>query len=140
MTKHLGTSGDDTIIFDLHTSTVTAYGVSDIITDYKSGEDTIQISGEITNTSYSGKNVIFTIGNGSLTVKNAKGKDISVTIGEQTQTFSFLYDNNFMTDEFQIEDISDVSDKNYSVGQLEFEEENKFSTDTLVSSSDFAKE
>ncbi|MBQ7199700.1 MAG: hypothetical protein IJS29_10605 [Selenomonadaceae bacterium] len=120
-----GGSGKDIFVYE---------SGNDVITDYKSSEDTIQISEEITNTSYSGKNVIFTIGNGSLTVKNAKGKDISVKTGEQIQTFSFLYDNNFMTDEFQLDDISAISDTNYSVGQMEFEEENKFSTDTLVSS------
>lgn len=51
----------------------------DIITDYASGYDKIKIaSGSIENVTMSGKNVTFTIGNGSIEVQNVKGKAITV--------------------------------------------------------------
>ena len=51
----------------------------DIITDYAAGYDKIKIaSGSIDNVTMNGKNVTFTIGNGSIEVKNVKGKSITV--------------------------------------------------------------
>ena len=51
----------------------------DIITDYAAGYDKIKIaSGSIDNVTINGKNVTFTIGNGSIEVKNVKGKAITV--------------------------------------------------------------
>ena len=50
----------------------------DIITDYTAGEDKIKItSGKISKATVSGKNVIFTVGSGTITVKNGKGKKIT---------------------------------------------------------------
>ena len=52
---------------------------NDVIADFTVGQDKIQIaSGKISKTSLSGSDVLFTIGKGSLTVKNAKGKTISL--------------------------------------------------------------
>lgn len=51
----------------------------DIITDYTAGQDKIKItSGKISKSKVSGKNVVFTIGSGSITVKNGKDKNITV--------------------------------------------------------------
>ena len=52
---------------------------NDVIADFTVGQDKIQIAGgKISKTSLSGSDVLFTIGKGSLTVKNAKGKTISL--------------------------------------------------------------
>ena len=92
---------------------------NDIITDY-TASDKIQVDGTISNTSYSGNDVIFTIGSGTLTVKNAKGTNISVTDSSGTQTYSrtldILYDNNFMTDDAVLDDITEAK---YSVTDIQ---------------------
>ena len=81
-------------------------GGNDIITDYKAGEDKIKIDGTISNTSYKGKDVIFEIGGGTLTVKNAKDKEITFT-DSNAKTLDLLYDNNFAVDDFGIDDITE---------------------------------
>lgn len=71
----------------------------DIITDY-SAEDKIKITGNFT-ASYSGNNVIFKVGKGSLTVKNGKNTDITVN-GEiysaDSANLSELVADNFVGD------------------------------------------
>ena len=66
---------------------------------------------------------MFKIGSGSLTVNNAKGKNITVINNNQSQiyskTFDLFYDNNFVTDEFGIDEITEVTETNYSVGEIE---------------------
>lgn len=119
-----GGSGNDTLTGGAGNDVFIYEGGNDVITDYTAGQDKIKISsGKISKTSYKNKDVIFTISNGSLTVKNGKGKNISVidsTNKSQTysKTFDLLYDNNFVTDELQIDDVSQVSESNYSVGQF----------------------
>ncbi|MBE8951543.1 MAG: hypothetical protein SR1Q7_00155 [Quinella sp. 1Q7] len=49
----------------------------DVITDYAVG-DKIKFGGAITSTKLSGNNVVFTIGKGTLTVTNAKGKKLTL--------------------------------------------------------------
>lgn len=121
-----GGSGNDTLTGGTGNDVFVYESGNDIITDYTAGQDKIKISnGKISKTSYSGKNVVFTIGNGSLTVKNAKGKNISVIdSSNKTQSYSrtldLMYDNNFVTEELQIEDVSKVMADNYSVGQIEY--------------------
>ena len=52
---------------------------SDIITDYKAGDDKIKIDGgSIDKITVSGKNVTFKIGKGSVEIQNGKGKEITV--------------------------------------------------------------
>ena len=129
--KLLGGDGNDTLNGGAGNDTLTggtgkdvfAYeGGSDVITDYTAGQDTIKlISGTITRTSYSGNNVIFTVGSDAITVQNGKGKKITIT-DSQNKTTTQIYsqdvsytntrwfdadDNNFITDGIQIEDISD---------------------------------
>ena len=120
-----GGSGNDTLTGGTDKDLFVYEGGNDIITDYKTGDDKIKISsGTISKTTYKNKDVVFTIGSGTLTVKNAKGKDISVTTGSQTQTYSktldLLEDNNFMTEELSLDDTSEVTETNYSVGKFEY--------------------
>ena len=54
-------------------------GGYDVIKDYRAGEDIIKLSDcDITDSSLDGSDVILKIGEGSITVKNAKGKKITV--------------------------------------------------------------
>ena len=92
----------------------------DVITDYTSGQDRIRISGTISETSYSGNDVIFKIGLGSLTVKDGNGKKIHITdsSGTTTRTYSqsnvnaravedLIEDTNFMTDDTSLDSITE---------------------------------
>ncbi len=103
----------------------------DVITDYTAGQDTIIASEEIKNVEYKWQNVIFTMDSGILTVRNAKDKEIIVSNGKDdgekiySRAFEILYDNNFMTDEIGINEISEVADKNYSVGKIEDSTDNE---------------
>ena len=149
--KLQGDAGNDTLNGGLGNNTLTGgagndafiyEGGNDVITDYTAGQDSIKVSDTISKVSYSGKNVIFTIGSGSLTVNNAKGKDISVIdSSNKTQTYSrtleILYDDNFMTDEFEIDEISEVTETNYSVGKFENTKDNAqiCSIDSIASAS-----
>ena len=79
-----GGAGNDTFIY------YTGYG-NETITDYTSGEDTVKLaSGAISKTEIvnSGKDVKFTIGDGSITVANGAGKAISVVDGSGSYTVS----------------------------------------------------
>ncbi|MBR1397179.1 MAG: hypothetical protein IJ563_06565 [Selenomonadaceae bacterium] len=51
---------------------------SDVITDYKAGQDSIMIEDEIDSVTVKGKNVIFNVGDGQLTVKGGKSKKITL--------------------------------------------------------------
>lgn len=51
----------------------------DIINDYKTGEDTIQIEeGKISKATVKGSDVVFTVDKGTLTIKNTKAKKLSM--------------------------------------------------------------
>lgn len=63
----------------------------DVITDYAAGKDTIQISGEIAGTSYSGRDVVFKFDSkNTLTVKNGNGAKITIK-DSQGKTTTALY-------------------------------------------------
>ncbi|MBR1397932.1 MAG: calcium-binding protein, partial [Selenomonadaceae bacterium] len=84
--KIKGGSGADTLVGGAGADTLTGGAGkdvfvyedgNDIITDYKAGQDSIMIEDEIEAVSVKGSNVIFTIGDGSLTVKGGKNKKIT---------------------------------------------------------------
>ena len=102
---------------------------NDTITDYTAGQDKIKIkSGTISSCSFSGKNVIFNIGSGSITVKNGKGKKITIIDANNkttTKTYTnlassadLLDDDNFISSSARIDDISGVTSDNYSVSEI----------------------
>lgn len=116
-----GNAGKDVFCYD--------NGGNDTITDYTAGDDTIRFSVAITKTTVSGSDVIFTTASGNLTVKNGKGKKITVTNSSgstSTQTYSktldLLYDNNFITDETNLDAITE---KKYAVTQIQPQNENE---------------
>jgi Ca2+-binding RTX toxin-like protein len=90
-------AGNDVFIYE---------GGNDVITDYAAGEE-IRISGEISESITSGKDIIYTIGDGSLTVKNAKTKNVNIQKEIRTNTIDLLYDVNFMSEEIGLDDITE---------------------------------
>ena len=106
-----GGAGNDTLTGGNGKDVFIYSGGKDVITDYTAAQDKIQVDGTISNTSYKGDDVIFKIGSGTLTVKDAKGKKISVTDSSGTQTYSrtldILYDNNFMTEDTNLDSITE---------------------------------
>jgi Ca2+-binding RTX toxin-like protein len=132
-----GDSGNDTLTGGAGNDTFYCDSGDDVITDYKAGEDSIIVSEKISKVEYSGQNVILTYGENTITVKNAKGKEISVTDSSgETQIYSntldILSDNNFVTDEFGIDDVVDVTENNYSVGKIENSENNNVLADNSI--------
>ena len=127
-----GGSGNDTLTGGAGNDVFIYEGGKDVITDYTAGKDKIKLSsGKITKTTYSGKDVIFTIGSGTLTVKNSKGKKITVTdSSNKTQTYSktldLIYDNNFVSENFSLDSISE---KKYSVTQIQNAQTETFTQD-----------
>lgn len=103
----------------------------DVITDYTAGQDKIKINkGTISKYAISGDDVVFTIGTGTLTVKNAKTKRISITDANNKTTtknystsksysernYWFIDDNNFNSSE--LDSITKISTNDYSVGEI----------------------
>ncbi len=103
----------------------------DVITDYVSGQDTIKISsGEVSEYATDDDDVIFYVGNGSITVKNAVGKDInfidsegdSVTYNtddidneEESAVYNFV-ENNF--ERWFIDDIEFAGTQNSELNSI----------------------
>lgn len=76
-----GGTGNDTLIGGAGNDVFVHKTENDIITDYTPGEDKIKLAEEnasITAASLSGSDVVLTVGIGSVTVKDGKGKKITV--------------------------------------------------------------
>ena len=91
--KLYGEAGNDTL-WGGTGNDIFVYGSGegkDVIADYAAG-DTIKISnGTITATGYKSNDVVFTVGSGTLTVKNGKGKAITITdAGNKTSTKTYM--------------------------------------------------
>ena len=94
--KLLGGNGNDTLWGGAGNDTLTGSNGADVfvyesgndlITDYRAGYDKIKIaSGSITGSSISGSNVILTTSGGSLTVKNGRGKNLTVIDASGNET------------------------------------------------------
>ena len=131
--KLFGDDGNDTITGGAGNDTLTGgdgkdvfvYGSGDgkdVITDYTAGKDKIKLSsGEITSTSYSGSDVVFSVGSGSITVKNGNGQKITIVDAAgktSTKTYSsvvsgrsalwFADDDNFITSAPALDSILQV--------------------------------
>ena len=72
-----GGADDDTLTGNDGNDTFVYSAGNDIITDYDTG-DKIALSSEISKSKVSGSNVVFTIGGGTLTIKNGKGKTLNM--------------------------------------------------------------
>ncbi|MBR6014265.1 MAG: calcium-binding protein [Selenomonadaceae bacterium] len=141
--KLIGNKGNDTLIGGAGNDTLTGgagkdvfvYSKSsgnDVITDYKAGQDKIKItSGAITKATVKGKDVIFKVGTGTITVKNGKGKSITTINAKgksttkkytSTQTISanvsnlwFAEENNFVTSD----NLSEITKNDLTPSSLE---------------------
>ena len=79
-----GSTGNDVFIY-------TSGEGDDVITDYTSGTDTLQIiGGEIRQASLSGDDVILTIGTGTLTLRDIKGETVTIT-DENDDTYDTVW-------------------------------------------------
>ena len=80
-----GGNGKDIFIFT---------GGHDVITDYSASQDKIQLSDTtITSAAFSGNGVILRTAKGNLTVKNGKGKNITVIDSSGNETSKIYYAN-----------------------------------------------
>ena len=128
-----GGSGDDTIIAGDGDDTLTGGSGKnifvhsegdDIITDYKAGKDIIQLDDtEIESWKVRGRDVIFETDDGSITVKNGKGKRITI-VDEDGDKSSRTYKNNRHSYWFAVEDnefaeLDNIVDTK-AVGEIEF--------------------
>ncbi len=128
-----GGTGNDTVSLGGGADIYVYSSGNDLIQDYAAGQDKIKIeSGTITASSISGSNIVLTVGDyGTLTIKSGKNKNITVidSAGNETTqkyiTESFtssadlFEDDNFISGTARIDDISEVTSENYSVGKLE---------------------
>ena len=86
-----GGDGDDIFVYE-------SGGGKDVITDYEEGVDRVIISGDyVSASSVKGSDVVFKVGKGTLTLKKAKDKEITVTdeLGEHTRVYG---NDMFLTD------------------------------------------
>ena len=123
-----GGSGNDTLTGGAGNDVFIFSAGKDVITDYAAGDKIKISSGKISKTSYSGNNVIFTIGSGSLTVNSGKGKKITIVdssgktttktynSGLSARTLDLLYDNNFITDDTNLDSITE---QKFSVTEIQ---------------------
>ena len=139
-----GGTGDDTLTGGAGADVFVYNGGNDLITDYTADEDTITINGTVSEVSYTAQNAVFTIGDGTLTVKNDKGRDISVTDSAGTQIYSrtqeLLESSNFLTAENNLDAISNVTENNYSIGQMDYSNDNNsFTSNNSIVAASFDK-
>lgn len=73
-----GGNGNDTLTGGKGKDTFSYSAGKDVITDYATGDKIKITSGKITKSTVSGSDVVFTLSNGSLTVKDAKGQKLSM--------------------------------------------------------------
>ena len=102
-----GGDGNDVFIYE---------GGNDLITDYTAGKDKIKMDDEFT-AAVNGQDVIFTTEKGKITVEGGAGVEITTLDSKNkatkqkytsasAQTLDLLYDDNFVTDDFGIDDIT----------------------------------
>ncbi len=157
----LGGKGNDTLYGGEGNDTLTGgagYDVfvyengNDTVTDYVVGQDKIKFEVAITSHTVSNKDVIFKTSQGDLTVKNGKGKKITVVDSNgnsTTQAYTsssssyanvydediWFMDDNFVSDENRIDSISEVTADNYSVGKIDTLDYNSLDYLQIASSS-----
>ena len=119
-----GGAGNDTLTGGNGADIFVYESGNDLIADYRAGYDKIRLSsGTISRSSISGANVVFTIGSGTLTVRGARGRNITVIDAsgrETTQKYSnrgssaLWIDDNFIGGNT----LDKISAEKYSVEQL----------------------
>ena len=115
-----GGAGNDVFVYE---------SGKDVITDYVSGDKIKISSGSISSYSFSGDNIIFKIGTGSITVNDGNGKSITIVDANNnttTQKYSnmassadLFEDDNFISGTARLEDISEITADKYSVTEIQ---------------------
>ena len=106
-----------------------------VITDYTAGSDKIYLQGtSITKTEVSGKNVVFTTGAGTITVKNGKGKKI--TVNDETKKYTASSLGLFAEDNFVTTNNLDAIVAEKSVGEFENYNSEKLTQENLITYTD----
>ncbi len=116
------------------------------ITDYKAGEDKLNIlSASITSYSFSNKDLTLKLSTGSTaTIKGGKGQKLTfidsnskTTTKTYSKTLDLMYDDKFVTDEFELDDITE---EKFDVTEIQTtENENIDGADSIVAASTFDK-
>ena len=127
-----GGSGNDTLTGGGGKDVFVYEGGNDIITDYTTGDKIKLSSGKISKKTYKGKDIIFKTGNGTLTVKNGKGKKISVTdsnnkIKTYSKTADLFDDDNFISDDTSLDSITE---QKISVTQIQTQNHNNLAQES----------
>ena len=118
-----GGNGNDVFVYE---------GGKDVITDYTAGKDKIKISSKITKTYSSGNDFIFKIGSGLITVKDGKGKKITVLDANNKsttykKTVELFDDDNFVTDAVSLDSITE---QKFTVQNIQTENYNSLAQDS----------
>ena len=128
-----GGAGNDLFLDD--------YGGNDVITDYTAGQDTIKFSHAITSTIYKNSDVIFGTSVGSFTVKDGKGKNITITDssgktttklytnGVTARTLDLLEDTNFISNDTSLDSITE---KKFAVTNIQSEDTFALAQDSSI--------
>ena len=116
--------GDDTLTGGKGNDIFVHSEGDDIITDYKAGQDKIQLDDtEIKSWRVRGRDVIFSTEDGSITVKNGKGKNISIVDEDGNESARTYKDNRhsywFATEDDNFAELDNIIDTK-SVGDIEF--------------------
>ena len=109
----IGGSGNDTLTGGAGNDVFVYSAGNDVIADYKSGDSIYFDGASIQSWKASGKNIIFTTDSGTLTVKNGKGKNISVTTNQKYENIAELFEEN------DFADIDSIVDNKFAVAEFE---------------------
>ncbi|MBQ7705218.1 MAG: hypothetical protein IJT73_07325, partial [Selenomonadaceae bacterium] len=134
-----GGAGNDTLTGGNGNDTFIASSGNDLITDYTAGKDKIKISSEFT-WNISGNDVVFSTADGSLTVKDGAGKEITtldsknkstkqIYSAASARTFDLFYDNNFLADE---NNLDSITEQKFSVTEIQPAEDKTFAQDDKI--------
>ena len=122
----IGGTGNDSVYSSVTSGVLYKYAVGDG-NDYIKGwtsKDTLTITGGAYKTSTTSSNVIVSVeGGAKITLEGAKGKPINIKSSSSSTSnlvsSEILFeDDNFVADTAQIDSVTELSDKNYSVGKL----------------------
>ena len=117
----LGGEGNDTLTGGNGNDVFIYNGGDDVITDYKAGQDSIQINTtniDVENIATVGSNVVINTELGSITIKSGRGKEISL-FDENGEELWFDDDNNFVSNYKTIDSITEITEDNYSAGKID---------------------
>ena len=129
--KLLGGAGADTLISGSGNDTLTGgagkdvfiyESGNDIITDYKTSQkdEIVLTNGTVDSVSIKGSNVIFTIGDGQLTVKSGKSQTITITDADgNTNSQKYTKSSSYEERNFIDEDYWFAEDNNFATSNSE---------------------